>query len=412
MTRSNLARAIAALLCAAASLDAQPRTRAEQIEDMRDEKIANLWPERESPLVRQVNGLVERGLGDGLKSGKGANGPQIVVGGMRSGQGASFGVGYRRGDIWRERLGYRATVRGTVQLAYMMDFELDFQSLGTKTSFVRLYSKYESSPQMDYYGEGTDSSKDSRTSYALDDFSTDLDAGFQLFGKFEAGLTFGWVAVHNGTGSRSGVPSTDEVFTPETTPGLGMDTDFVRFGTFFAFDRRDSKAGARSGNFFGVRYRQYNDVALDQFGFKQSEFDVQQYFPFFNETRVLAFRLRGTLSFSAEDQEVPFYLQPTLGGNDDLRGFERYRFYDDNAIFASAEYRWHVFSGLEMALFADAGKVAHTKSDFDFSDLKYSGGLGFRVRLVDAVVTRIDFAYGREGFRWMWTFGDIYKVRQ
>jgi hypothetical protein len=168
--------------------------------------------------VRRVNGVVERGLGDGLESGKGANGPQIVMGGKRSGQGASFGVGYRRGDLWRERLGYRATVRGTVQLAYMMDFELDFQGLGTKTSFVRLYSKYESSPQMDYYGEGADSSKDSRTSYALDDFSTDLDAGFQLFGEFEAGLTFGRVAVHNGTGSRLRVPSTDEVFTPQTTP--------------------------------------------------------------------------------------------------------------------------------------------------------------------------------------------------
>jgi hypothetical protein len=28
---------------------------------------------------------------------------------------------------------------------------------------------------------------------------------------------------------------------------------------------------------------------------------------------------------------VPFYVQPTLGGPDDLRGFRRFRFRDDNA---------------------------------------------------------------------------------
>jgi hypothetical protein len=39
-----------------------------------------------------------------------------------------------------------------------------------------------------------------------------------------------------------------------------------------------------------VRYRQYNDVGLDQFGFKQSELDFQQYVPFFNETRRSTFR--------------------------------------------------------------------------------------------------------------------------
>ena len=34
--------------------------------------------------------------------------------------------------------------------------------------------------------------------------------------------------------------------------------------------------------------------------------------------------------------------------------------------------------------------------------------LGVRVRLGSAVVTRIDFAHSSEGFRWMWTFSDVY----
>jgi hemolysin activation/secretion protein len=108
---------------------------------------------------------------------------------------------------------------------------------------------------------------------------------------------------------------------------------------------------------------------------------------------------------------VPFYLQPTIGGNDDLRGFPRYRYHDNNSIFFSAEHRWHVFTGLDAALFVDAGKVVARRADIDLSGLKVSGGIGFRIRLVDALVTRIDLAAGRGGFRAIFTFSDIYKVR-
>jgi outer membrane protein assembly factor BamA len=216
--------------------------------------------------------------------------------------------------------------------------------------------------------------------------------------------------VHTGPGQRSGVPSTDEVFTPETTPGLDQDTDFFRWGGFLGYDYRDSRTGPKSGGFYGVRYREYKDLSLGLFGFRQTELEFQQYFPYFNGTRVIAVRVASTLSFAKKDQSVPYYLQPTLGGNDDLRGFERYRFYDNNRIFASIEHRWHVFTALDMALFADAGKVVHQKADVDFTDLDFSGGLGFRFRLLDAVVSRIDLAWSREGFRFMWTFSDIYRA--
>jgi len=61
-------------------------------------------------MVDRVNSLAERGFREGLDSGHGVNGPQLVLGGMRPGQGFSAGLGYRRSDLWQERLGYRATV--------------------------------------------------------------------------------------------------------------------------------------------------------------------------------------------------------------------------------------------------------------------------------------------------------------
>ena len=64
---------------------------------------------------------------------------------------------------------------------------------------------------------------------------------------------------------------------------------------------------------------------------------------------------------------------------------------------------------LDMAAFVDAGKVVPLKTGRQPDALHYSGGIGFRFRLGSAVVTRIDLAGSSEGFRWIWTFSDIFS---
>lgn len=182
---------LASLLPSAIGVAQQPRTRTEEIELRRRDKQARLWPEHESPLVEQVNKLVERGLYEGLESGKGANGAQIVLGGTRSGQGFAAGVGYRRSDLWHDRFAMRGTARMTPLLAYVLDFELDFQSLRKDWFFLDFYTKYETSPQMDFYGQGGDSLEESRTSYLFEDFSTDFRLGFNFTDYLRAGFTIG-----------------------------------------------------------------------------------------------------------------------------------------------------------------------------------------------------------------------------
>ena len=108
-----------------------PETRVEAIERERDEKRARLWPESQSPIVELANNLVERGILAGVDDGLGANGPQFVLGGMRSGQGMSIGIGYRRSDLWHDRFGFRTTVRGTIETAWMVDAQFYFPKLYT-----------------------------------------------------------------------------------------------------------------------------------------------------------------------------------------------------------------------------------------------------------------------------------------
>lgn len=389
---------------------AQFRTRAEAIEAERRDKQARLWPERQSPLVDRVNNLVERGLYEGTRSGNGTYGWQFVLGGMRSGQGVSGGVGYRRG-LFRDQLGVRTTARATPQLAYLLDAQIDFQSIRTENFFVDLYTKYESSPQMDYYGPGPDSLKENRTSYAYDTFGVDVRAGYDVADWLRLGGTLGRLNAWTGSGKRAGVLSIEEIFDSEITPGLFEDARFRRWGGFAELDFRDLPTGPRSGGYYALTAREYNDVGKDKYAFSQVLVQAQQYLPYFNKTRVIAVRAAASFAFRQEDHRIPFYLQPALGGNDDLRGFQRYRFYDDQAVIVNVEHRWVASSALDMALFADFGKVAPKLSDIDFTDLEWSGGIGFRFRLNDAYVMRIDFAAGREGFRFMWTFSDIFKTR-
>ena len=362
-------------------LGQQFKTRAEEIEQARRDKRARLWRETESPIVQKVNTLVERGLLDGVTSGMGSNGWQVVLGGTRSGQGMSVGLGYRRTDLFGDRLGFRTTFRGTPQLASLVDFELNFPKLETERVFVNFHAKYENSPQVDFYGKGPDSSQQDRTSYRLETVGFDFNAGYRIFRYLNAGVTGSFVSVHTGPGKRGGVPSTDEIFDFSSAPGLREDTNYLGVGGFMFLDFRDNPQGPRSGGLYGARVRQFSDRDVEKFSFRQIDWEAQQYFPYFNKTRVIALRAVATFSFENDGNTIPFYAQPKLGGNDSLRGFDRYRFYDKHALLVSAEHRWHTFSGMDMAAFIDAGKVASRKADMDFSDLEVSAGFGFRFKL-------------------------------
>jgi len=101
-------------------------------------------------------------------------------------------------------------------------------------------------------------------------------------------------------------------------------------------------------------------------------------------------------------------MQPRLGGSDDLRGFRPFRFYDDNLLIANVEYRWETFSGLDMALFADAGKVFSRHADWNFHNLEASAGFGLRFNVVNNVFLRLDVGFSHEGFQVWVKFNNIF----
>ena len=134
-------------------------------------------------------------------------------------------------------------------------------------------------------------------------------------------------------------------------PGFDNTPAYLRTGAIVDVDYRDEPGNPRAGGRYTARVSAFKDLDLGLHDFTQYDFDVQQYIPFFNQRRVIALRARTTLTRTADSEAIPFYMLPTIGGSDDVRGFEDFRFRDRNAVVLNAEYRWEAFSGMDVALF-------------------------------------------------------------
>jgi hemolysin activation/secretion protein len=204
------------------------------------------------------------------------------------------------------------------------------------------------------------------------------------------------------------VLSIGALFDPSTAPGAGESVDYLRSMAFLEIDYRQPR-NARRGGWYRVDFSRFDDRTTGRFTFNRVDTDLRQFVGFLAGRRVLAARLFVSTSSTDTGQTMPFYLMPTLGGKDTLRGFRQYRFRGPHAILAQGEYRYEIWSGLEGALFYDAGKVANLRSDLNFKDLETDYGFGFRFNTDDAIVLRVDAGFGsRDGRHLYIVFGGVF----
>ena len=191
--------------------------------------------------------------------------------------------------------------------------------------------------------------------------------------------------------------SIQDVFDDASTPGLDRQPNFLRYEVSADFNYRQPLGNPRRGGRYFVAYSHFDDRDLDAYSFSRVNVDLQQYIPLLSDRRVLALRMVTSASDTTDQNQVPFYLQRTLGGPDDLRGFRRFRFRDENLLLLQAEYRWEIFTAVDGAIFYDAGKVASRIEDLDFSDLESDYGIGFRFGTVNGIFLRVEGAFGSSG---------------
>ena len=394
------------LLLLGVPLPAQVASRAEEIEAARQEKAKHPAPADTSKLEQALLAIKEKKLVERFTAG--VAGFRVKFGGLVSGSGFALGPEYLRRDLADGGVIVRASASASAKRYQLFDVQLTFPKLARQRLFVDLYSVHRNFPGVNYYGPGPDSRKTGRSNFRLEDTAYALTAGAKPVRHLSVGGTLGYLQVNVGPGTDPRFVSTEKIFAPASTPGIDRQSDFLRNGLFAQYDYRDNPGGPRKGGNYLFRYTWNSDRALDLHSFRRMDLEVQQYIPFYNLRRVIALRGKSILTYAGSGQRVPFYLQPTLGGSEDLRGFRPFRFYDDNLVALNAEYRWESFSGLDMALFADGGKVFPRRAQWNLKDLEADAGFGFRFNVRNSVFMRIDVGFSHEGFQLWLKFNNVF----
>jgi hypothetical protein len=288
-------------------------------------------------------------------------------------------------------------VRGSYSIAGYKRAEVEFVAprMFNRRAQLNLLGGWREATQVGFYGLGPDTSKDDRTNYL---FNRPYASGlFTIFPARRVLMLRGgaeWTRWSQESGEGT-FPSVETRYTPATLPGLGAEVDYLHTQGTVGIDWRTSPGYTRRGGFYGVTLHDFNDRDKN-FGFQQVEYEAIQHLPILREAWVLSFRGRVQTAFDKDDQQIPFFMLPSVGGGSSLRGFSSWRFRDHNSLLLQAEWRIMVNRYLDMAFFYEAGKVAARRSDLDLDGLKDDYGFGLRFHGPFATPLRIEFARSRE----------------
>jgi hypothetical protein len=288
-------------------------------------------------------------------------------------------------------------------------FELSSIRAEANTPYM-LYGSflYRWAPRFDYFGIGPDSKPEDQSDFRLSEQLYEIVAGYRVLPRLTLSGRFGYDLHSIGEGQDDELPAIEDVFPPATVPGFTEQPDFLRYGAAAIFDSRDVAQNPHRGALLAATWQRYDQRGGgDAQGFSRLAGDVRLYLPLGNRQRVLALRAYASQDTPVSGARVPFYLLSYLGSSHTLRAFASQRFRGERLALAQAEYRWEASPAIELAAFVDSGAVAATRDD-RLGRLRTDGGVGLRFKSHEAVLLRFDFAWGGEGFRFLFRFSPAF----
>jgi outer membrane protein assembly factor BamA len=284
-------------------------------------------------------------------------------------------------------------VRGNYSIRGYTRAEVEFKAprMFQRRATLSVLGGYREATQVAYYGAGNNTSTAAKTNYSFKrPYASALMTLWPMrkWLMLRGGLELTQWDQNPGEGSS---PSVETVYTPETLPGLGAKVNYFHSQGTIGFDWRDARDYSRRGGFYGITLHDYRDRD-ELFGFQQVDYEAIEHFPILRESWVISLHGLAQTTLSRSGQQVPFFMQPSLGGGDDLRGYTSWLYRDRHSLILQAEWRIMVNRFMDTAVFYDAGKVAARTSDIDVASLKHDYGFGVRFHSPLATHLRIDLA--------------------
>ena len=391
------------VLASSAAWSQEPQTREEAERHQREQRAKEMKAYEPNGLERTLDFTENRAIF--LLDREGFH-PKL--GSLTTGSGFAVGPGFRDRDLFSNNGAIEIWAAASMKGYWATEGRLTFPRLADNRLYLETWASRRDYPEENFFGIGPDSNRSDRSDYAIRTNHFGGRAGVRPATHLLVGGGIEYLQPRVGSGRNDRYPDVSVTFRPIDVPGLHTRADFLRSDAFVEVDYREPRY-AREGGWYRVDYSHYDDRTAGLFTFNQLRADLRQFIGFLAGRRVLAARLFVTTTERGAEQIVPFYFMPTLGGNDTLRGYREYRFRGPHALLLQGEYRWEIWSGLDGALFYDAGKVANRRGDLDFEDLETDYGIGFRFNTNAGIILRVDAAFGsRDGTHLYIVFGGVF----
>jgi AAA family ATP:ADP antiporter len=372
-TRRVAAAGAAIVLVLAAAPASGQETREDELAAAREEKASRLHEYEPTSLERRIM-MVENLFN--------ADRPVYsFFGSVMRGGGFAVGPGYR--GRFADSGSFDAHAAWSIRNYKTLDGSLHLPNLFSRRLTIDAKGNWIDAPAVNFYGVGNDT-PGIHADYAFRSTTAGASARLQVAPLFAIGAGADALAI-----DATGVSPT------------------YRVSRLFAeFDWRSSPSYTRHGGFYRVDWADYHDATSGgHASFRRLDAEAAQFIPILRENWVIALRAAASTTETAAGNQVPYYLLPDLGGSHTLRGYPTWRFRDRNRLALTGEFRWTAGPFVDMALFADAGKVAATFEDLGLQDMKHSFGIGMTLHTLDRTLTRIELVRSREGTSVSFSFG-------
>ncbi len=299
-----------------------------------------------------------------------------------------------------------------------------------------LYAQTISLNKLNYFGEGNDSTLAGASVFGM---TQTIFGGNVIKPVFEVealrklnlslnGEVNGRFINLRGEGGQS-VPSIQTLYTDATAPGLTSQPGFIQFSEGI---RIKPVIGDHLQLNYAANLQEFAAPSNSQSSFQRWNLDLNHTFFLYGFTESTASSvnpdLHGPDSCSTGDSKcppisrsrnlngsigfrfllsesmnsashVPFYYQPTLGGADinsamALGSYQDYRFRAPNLLLLQESFEHSIWGPFGVKFMADEGRVALTRGDIGFSDLKHSFAAGLTLRAGGFPMVSMMFAWG------------------
>jgi hypothetical protein len=223
-------------------------------------------------------------------------------------------------------------------------------------------------------------------------------------------------------------PSIEQRYTEVTAPGLSSQPGFLQFAEGIRLEPALLNNHLQLNYLFN--FQQFVAPSDSTLSFRRWNLDLSHNFPLYrtsqssapvttngpdecaqavgaqacpavshNREGTIGIRLRISGSAASTGSVVPFYFQPTLGGSDingnpGLSSYEDYRFRAPNLLLLRESIEHSIWGPFGATFMADQGKVALTRGNVDFSNLKHSFAAGITLRAGGFPELFLLFAWG------------------